>query len=64
MLAIKIKKDHATVLVKELEKLGILTYLYFNNNEEGLSIFPPFNIDLKVLKKALRIIIKHSLNYQ
>jgi len=64
MLAIKIKKDHATVLVKELEKLGILTYLYFNNNEEGLSIFPPFNIDLKVLKKALKIIIKHSLNYQ
>ncbi|MCB4986827.1 aminotransferase, partial [Streptococcus mutans] len=45
-------------LMKSLEKLGILTYLYVNEEEEGLSIMPPININLNVLEKALKLISK------
>lgn len=64
MLAIKTKENQAQELVKNLEKLGILTYFYSNENEEGISIFPPYTIEASLLKKALNLIIKQTVNYQ
>lgn len=59
MLAIKVGKNQSQLLLKKLQELGILTYLYLNENEEGVSIFPPFNIEPTLLKRALKIIIKY-----
>ena len=55
---------YATQLVKELEKLGILVYLYINDDEEGLSIMPPLTIDEVSLEKALTMIGKKVVKYQ
>lgn len=63
MLAIKTNDNQSQLILKKLEKLGILVYLYKNESEEGISIFPQFNIKLEVLKKALKIIIKHVSNF-
>ena len=49
--AIRTESNQSLQLMKSLEKLGILTYLYVNEEEEGLSIMPPININLNVLEK-------------
>ena len=58
MTAIRTESNQSLQLMKSLEKLGILTYLYVNEEEEGLSIMPPININLNVLEKALKLISK------
>ena len=58
MTTVRTNTGYALKLVKELENLGILVYLYTNSEEEGLSIMPQFNIDKTILKKALTMIAK------
>ena len=58
MTKVRTNTGYALKLVKELENLGILVYLYTNSEEEGLSIMPQFNIDKTILKKALTMIAK------
>lgn len=64
MTSIKTERAQALFIVNELKKLGILVYLYLNDNEEGISIIPQINIDEPVLEKAIRIIIKKVKFYQ
>ena len=64
MTSVRTAPGHAIQLVKELEKLGILVYLYINDEEEGLSIMPPFTIDKAVLEKTLTMIAKKVLTHQ
>ncbi len=64
MTSVRTAPGHAIQLVKELEKLGILVYLYINDEEEGLSIMPPFTIDKAVLEKTLTMIAKKVLKHQ
>ncbi len=58
MTAVKTAPGHAVNLVKELERLGILVYLYCNEEEEGISIMPPLIMEKPLLEKSLLIIIK------
>lgn len=64
MTSVRTASGYATQLVKELEKLGILVYLYINDDEEGLSIMPPLTIDEVSLEKALTMIGKKVVKYQ
>ncbi|EJN93176.1 aminotransferase class III-fold pyridoxal phosphate-dependent enzyme [Streptococcus ratti] len=58
MTAVRTESNQSLPIMKSLEKLGILTYLYINEAEEGLSIMPQININLSVLEKALKLISK------
>ena len=42
MTAVKTGNDYSLQVMKSLEKLGILTYIYINKDEEGLSLMPQF----------------------
>ncbi|MCU0081910.1 aminotransferase class III-fold pyridoxal phosphate-dependent enzyme [Streptococcus danieliae] len=64
MISVRTIPGYAAQLVKELEKLGILVYLYANNGEEGLSIMPPLTINEVSLEKALTMIGKKVVKYQ
>ncbi|EHJ51825.1 aminotransferase class III-fold pyridoxal phosphate-dependent enzyme [Streptococcus macacae] len=64
MTTVKIKEGYSAQVMKELEKLGLLVYLYANEEEEGISIMPPFNSDEEVLIRALKMIAKKVLKYQ
>ncbi|WP_289749118.1 aminotransferase class III-fold pyridoxal phosphate-dependent enzyme [Thomasclavelia cocleata] len=58
MTAVKTGNDYSLQVMKSLEKLGILTYIYINKDEEGLSLMPQFIIDLNSLRKAMYLIVK------
>lgn len=60
MLSISINDSFKTVqIVQHLLKMGIIVYHYDDlKGNSGLTIFPPFFIDLKKFKQALTIIIE------
>jgi acetylornithine/N-succinyldiaminopimelate aminotransferase len=60
MFSIPVNNQMRTVsIVKELKDLGILTYFYINNQEDnGLTIFPPLLVDISILKKAMKMIAR------
>lgn len=64
MTSIRINRGQSIKVLKELERLGILVYLYDNEEEEGISIMPQINIDKTIFNKAMRIIIKKSIMHQ
>ncbi|HHK5563805.1 TPA: aminotransferase class III-fold pyridoxal phosphate-dependent enzyme [Bacillus thuringiensis] len=63
MYSIPINNQIKTIeLVGKLKELGILVYYYMNNEDDnGITLFPPLLININVLSKAIKIIVKRVL---
>jgi acetylornithine/N-succinyldiaminopimelate aminotransferase len=64
MFSIPINDGGETIrLVDTFQELGFLTYYYYVNDEDnGLTLFPPLLIDLAQYEKALRVISRRVRN--
>lgn len=64
MLAIPVDNIDVFEFARELKEIGILVYFYKNDEEHGISLFPPYTVPINQLEGALSIILKRVSNFQ
>ncbi|PTI59908.1 hypothetical protein BU090_09210 [Staphylococcus warneri] len=64
MIAIPINKIDIESLVKSLKLSGIIVYRHVTETHNGLTLFPPININIKLYEKTLKYIIKKVKKYE
>ncbi|WP_176586068.1 aminotransferase class III-fold pyridoxal phosphate-dependent enzyme [Priestia megaterium] len=64
MFSIPVNNSNKTMsIIDSLKDFGILCYYYMNGEEDnGITLFPPLLIDVKLLKKAMKIIARRVLS--
>ena len=56
-------KNFLNNILEDIKQSGILVYRFVTKEESGISIFPPINIDDKLYRKSLKLILKTIKKY-
>lgn len=63
IMAIQVNKNSLNNILEDIKQSGILVYRFVTKEESGISIFPPINIDDKLYRKSLKLILKTIKKY-
>ncbi|MBH4491691.1 aminotransferase class III-fold pyridoxal phosphate-dependent enzyme [Staphylococcus aureus] len=63
IIAIPVKKSVLNFVLDDIKQNGVLVYRFVTTKEAGISIFPPINIDEKIYRKTLNLILKTIKKY-
>lgn len=64
MIAVPVKSENLYPIINVLRDHRILVYLYINNRECGISLFPNINIDPSRFEKLFKFILKKLKKYE